>query len=486
MDLDKNSYLRRQAFIGGHWREASTGDVFPVINPATGEEITHVADCTTEDATAAIEAADNAFPEWASRTAVERSTILRRWHDLMLANEQALADVLTAEMGKPIAEAAGEIRYGAGYLEWYAEEAKRVYGDVIPSASPKTRSVVIKQPVGVCAAITPWNFPNAMLMRKAAAALATGCTMVAKPAEDTPLSALAIAALAEEAGIPKGVFNVIPTKDAAGVGLELTTNPAVRKVSFTGSTEVGRLLLAQSASTVKKVSMELGGNAPFIVFDDADIDVAVEGAMASKYRNAGQTCICANRLYVHHAVHDAFCNKLAQKVAALRVGSGAEKETNIGPLINKSALEKVERLLAEALQNGASILSGGRRNAAGSLFFDPTVITGVTSDMEIAQTEIFGPVAAIIPFEDEDEVVTAANMTPFGLAAYVYTKDLGRAWRVGEALDYGMVGVNEGAISSVSAPFGGVKQSGMGREGSKYGLEDYLETKYLCMGGISR
>ncbi len=486
MDLKANPFLRDKAYVAGQWCDAADCGVFSVFNPATGEEIAQVADCTAQDAVTGIEAAEKVFAAWSSRTAADRSATLRRWHDLMLRHEQELAEIVTAEMGKPISEAVGEVRYGAAYLEWYAEEAKRIYGDVIPNASPGARTIVIKQPVGVCAAITPWNFPNAMLMRKAAAALAAGCTMVAKPAEDTPLSALAVAALAEEAGVPAGVFNVVPTADAAGVGLELTTHPAIRKVSFTGSTEIGRLLLSQSASTVKKVSMELGGNAPFIVFDDADIDAAVDGAMASKYRNAGQTCICANRLFAHQDIHDEFCEQLTQRVAALRVGPGTEKENTTGPLINQQALEKVEGLLARARDDGAHVLMGGRRHCAGGLFFEPTILTGVTPSMEIAKTEIFGPVAPVISFKDEDEVINAANATPFGLAAYLYTKDFGRAWRVGEALEYGMVGVNEGAISSVSAPFGGVKQSGMGREGSKYGLDDYLETKYLCMGGLLR
>ncbi|MEX6633359.1 NAD-dependent succinate-semialdehyde dehydrogenase [Hyphococcus lacteus] len=484
MTFENLDLLKTQAFIGGDWIDATSGASFVVSNPATGGAIATVTNCDIEDTKKAIKAADAAFKSWASWTAAQRAQILMRWRALLLENAQALAEILTAEMGKPIAEAIGEINYGASYLEWYAEEAKRAYGDVIPSTSPSSRAIVIKQPVGVCAAITPWNFPNAMLMRKAAAALAAGCTMVAKPAEDTPLSALALAVLAEKAGLPAGVLNIVPTTKAADVGLELTTNPLVRKVSFTGSTGVGKVLLQQAASTVKKVSMELGGNAPFIVFDDADIDAAVTGALASKYRNAGQTCVCANRFFVHRSVHDEFISKLSDKVAEFTVGRGDIEGNNVGPLINEAALKKVELLLASALRDGASVLVGGKKHIAGALFFEPTIVTGVRAEMEIASSEIFGPIAPVIVFDDEDDVIADANNTPYGLAAYVYTQNLSRAWRVGEALDFGMVGINEGIISSVSAPFGGVKQSGMGREGSKYGLEDYLEVKYLCMGGV--
>ncbi|GAB4526257.1 MAG: NADP-dependent succinate-semialdehyde dehydrogenase [Amphiplicatus sp.] len=482
--MQSNACLRTDAFIDGAWTPAASGARFAVFDPATGEKIADVADCGADDARRAIAAAERALPDWARRPAQERAAILRRWRDLMLANIDALAAILTAEMGKPRAEAAGEIRYGAAYLEWFAEEARRAYGDVIPSESKRTRTIVLKQPIGVCAAITPWNFPNAMLMRKAGAALAAGCTMVAKPAEDTPLSALAAAALAEEAGLPAGVLNVAPAARPEEVGRELTTNPAVRKVSFTGSTETGRILLTQMASTVKKASMELGGDAPLIVFDDADLDAALAGAVASKFRNAGQTCICANRLFVQRGVYEAFAERFVHAAQALRVGRGDQEGVDIGPLVNEAALAKVERLLTKACAQGARILAGGRRHAAGPLFFEPTVLGDVRPDMEIAQVEIFGPIAPLIVFDNEQEVVRLANATAYGLAAYAYTADLARAFRVGEALDYGMVGINETAISAVSAPFGGVKQSGMGREGSKYGLADYLETKYLCLGGI--
>jgi succinate-semialdehyde dehydrogenase/glutarate-semialdehyde dehydrogenase len=457
-----------------------------VTNPATGEVISTVADCGASEARRAIEAADAARAEWAARPAGERAKLLRRWRDLMVAWADDLAALLTAEMGKPLAEAKGEILYGASYLEWFAEEAKRIYGDVIPSASPENRIVVIKQPVGVCAVITPWNFPNAMLMRKAAAALAAGCTLVSKPAEDTPLSALAIAELAAEAEIPAGVFNVVPSSNPAEVGGEFTSNPLVRKISFTGSTEVGKLLIEQSASTLKKVSMELGGNAPFIIFDDADLDAAIPGLMASKYRNAGQTCVCANRILVHNKIMDEVAKRLAEEVNALKVAPGDTEGSEIGPLINEEALAKTERLVASAVDAGAKVVTGGVRHNAGALFYTPTVLKGARGDMDIAREEIFGPVAPLIGFDTEDEAVAMANDTPYGLASYFYTRDLGRAWRVAEALEYGMVGVNEGIVSSAVAPFGGVKHSGMGREGSKYGLEDYLEIKYMLMGGLGR
>ncbi|MBO82281.1 NAD-dependent succinate-semialdehyde dehydrogenase [Citromicrobium bathyomarinum] len=472
-----------QAFVDGEPRAAAGGKTFAVLNPATGETIASVADCSHEDALAAIDAAQRALADWRARTAAERGTILRRWYDLMIAEEDALARLITAEMGKPLPEALGEVRYGAGYIKWFAEEAERVYGEIIPAPVGGAKAFVTREPVGVCAAITPWNFPNAMLMRKVAPALAAGCTMVAKPAEDTPLSALAAAQLAIEAGVPAGVFNVVPTSNAADVGRALTESEVVRKLSFTGSTGVGRKLLAQCAGTVKRTSMELGGNAPFIVFADADLDAAVDGAMASKYRNAGQTCVCANRFYVQRDIHDAFCAKLVERVRALKVGDGAEDGTEVGPLINQAALDKVSRLLDEAVAGGARIATGGSNRDG--LFFEPTVVADVARDASIVREEIFGPVAPIIAFDTEEEVVAAANDTPYGLAAYCYTRDLGRAWRMSDALEYGMVGLNEGIISSVAAPFGGIKQSGMGREGSRHGIEDYLEMKYIRMGGLS-
>lgn len=483
--MNANPFLRTAAFIGGKWAPARGGQSFTVVNPANGEAIARVADCGTAETRAAIDAADAALPGWARLTADQRADILLAWHGLMLDHVDALAAILTAEMGKPLAEAVGEVRYGASYLRWYAEEARRAYGEVLPSPSADARMLVVRQPVGVCAAITPWNFPNAMLMRKAAAALAAGCTMVAKPAEDTPLSALAMGVLAEWAGVPAGVFNVVPTSRPVKVGGELTGNAKVRKLSFTGSTQVGKLLLSQCAATVKKVSMELGGNAPFLIFDDADIDRALDGLVACKFRNAGQTCVSANRILVHRSIHDRFARALADRVAAMRVGPGQDAQSEIGPLINPQALFKVESLIADARDSGATVLTGGNGHAAGALFYEPTVLTGVHAGMAIAGNEIFGPVAAIMPFSTEEEAVAIANDTPFGLAAYVFTRDLGRAWRVGEALQYGMVGINQGILSSAAAPFGGIKQSGMGREGSRHGLDDYLELKYLNMGGIS-
>lgn len=473
------------AYIDGCWVSASNGKRFAVTNPADGSEIAQIADCGPGETRAAIAAADTAQATWAARPAGERAVILRRWRDLMMENVEPLAQILTAENGKPIAEARGEIAYGASYLEWFAEEAKRLYGDIIPSASANNRILVIKQPVGVCAAITPWNFPNAMLIRKAAAALAAGCTMVAKPAEDTPLSALAAAALGEEAGLPAGVFNVVTSSAAADVGQVLTGDERVRKITFTGSTEVGRLLLEQSATTVKRASMELGGNAPFLVFADADLDAAVEGAIIAKFRNAGQTCVCANRILVERSIMTEFADRMAKRVEAMTVGRGEVTGTEIGPLINAEAVSKVERLLEDARAGGAEIRTGGSRHAAGDLFFAPTVVEGVTEDMAIAREEIFGPLAPLMAFEGEAEAIQLANDTPFGLAAYCYTRDLGRAWRVGEALEYGMVAINEGILSSAAAPFGGIKQSGYGREGSHYGLEDYVNIKYMLMGGLS-
>jgi len=473
-----------QAFINGSWVDASDSKTFAVDNPSTGNLLAQVADCGSAETTAAIKAAHQAQKPWAALPAGQRSVILRRWRDLMVERADALALILTRENGKPITEAKGEILYGAAYLEWFAEEAKRIYGDTIPSPSPHSRIIVIKQPVGVCAAITPWNFPNAMLMRKVAAALAAGCTMVAKPAKETPLSALVAAQIADEAGVPAGVFNVVPSSRASVIGGVLTQSPLVNKITFTGSTGVGKILLQQCAATIKKTSMELGGNAPFIVFDDADIDAALEGAMVSKYRNAGQTCVCSNRFFIHKNIADEFSKKFTARVAALKVSDGEVPDSQIGPLINQAAIENTKRLLETALKSGAKILTGGSCDNAGPLFYKPTVLTNVTNDMEIAREEIFAPIAPLIIFDDEADVIAQANDTEVGLAAYVYTKDLGRAWRVGEALDFGMVGINEGAISNPAAPFGGVKQSGMGREGSKYGLDDYLEIKYMLMGGL--
>ncbi len=481
---DIDTHCPTQAYIGGQWRNASDGRTFDVTNPATGEKIAAVADCAAAETLTAIAAASAAQKGWAGWTANDRANVLRRWRDLMVAQADRLARILMLENGKPLAEARGEILYSASYLEWFAEEARRIYGDVIPAPASDKRILVIRQPVGVCAAITPWNFPSAMLARKAAAALAAGCTLVAKPAEDTPLSALLMAELAGEAGIPEGVFNVVPTSRPADVGGVMTSSETVRKISFTGSTEIGRLLLGQAAGTIKKVSMELGGNAPFIVFDDADLDAAADGLLASKFRNAGQTCVCANRVFVQSKIMDTFAAKVHDRVARLKVASGEVDGAEIGPLINEDAVRKVERLVSAARTAGARLVTGGQRHHAGPLFFQPTILSGVTASMDIAREEIFGPVAAMIAFDHEDEVVAMANDTPYGLAAYAYTRDLGRAWRVSEALEYGMVGINEGVISSAAAPFGGVKQSGVGREGSRYGIDDYLELKYIMMGGL--
>ncbi|WP_028710723.1 NAD-dependent succinate-semialdehyde dehydrogenase [Paracoccus pantotrophus] len=454
---------------------------YRVFNPATGALLAEVADMGVAEIRAAIDAAHAAQKPWAARTGKDRAAILRRWHDLILANQEDLARILTAEMGKPLSEARGEIAYGASYVEWFAEEAKRVYGDTIPGHMPDKRIIVLKQPVGVVGAITPWNFPNAMLARKIAPALAAGCTMVARPSELTPLSALALGVLAERAGIPAGVLNIVPGLDAAGMGAELCANPKVAKITFTGSTRVGKILMRQGADTIKKLSLELGGNAPFIVFDDADLDAAVEGAMAAKFRNAGQTCVCANRIYVQAGVHDAFVEKLAARVAALTVGDGQADGVAIGPLINQAALAKVEDHIADACAQGAAIAAGGAPHALGGTFFQPTVLSGMTLDMKIAREETFGPVAPVWRFETEEEAVALANASEFGLAGYFFSRDLGRVWRVAEALEVGMVGVNTGLISTEVAPFGGVKQSGLGREGSYYGIEDYLNVKYLCL-----
>jgi succinate-semialdehyde dehydrogenase/glutarate-semialdehyde dehydrogenase len=458
---------------------------FAVNNPATGETLAQVADCDAADAAAAVEAAARAQGGWRAKTAKERAGLLRRWFELIMANQEDLAQLMTAEQGKPLAETRGEVAYGASFIEWFAEEGKRVYGDVIPTHAAGKRILVFKEPVGVVGAVTPWNFPNAMITRKAAPALAAGCAFVIKPSEETPLSALALAELAHRAGIPAGVFNVVPSSRAQAVGEVLTQHPLVRKFSFTGSTAVGKRLMAQCATTVKKVSLELGGNAPFIVFDDADLDAAAEGAMASKYRNMGQTCVCANRFLVQDGVHDAFEAKLAERVAKMKVGDGADDGVTQGPLINAKGVEKVERLLAEAVAAGAKVETGGHRHALGRTFFEPTIVTGVTQAMSIAREEIFGPVATLIRFKDEAEAVRIANDTEFGLAAYFYSRDVGRIMRVADALEYGILGVNEGIISTEVAPFGGMKQSGVGREGSKYGIEDYLEIKYVLLGGLA-
>jgi len=484
--IEDAGLLRTQAWIDGTWTGAGDGALFAVTNPADGTVLAEVANLDAGDARAAVAAAHAAWPAWRALSAADRAAVLGRWHALIVEAQEDLARLMTAEQGKPLAESRGEVGYGASFIEWFAEEGKRVYGDVIPGPGADRRIVVVKEPVGVVAAITPWNFPNAMITRKVAPALAAGCTVVVKPAEATPLSALALAELAQRAGMPAGVFNVITSEHAAAVGEALCADERVRKFSFTGSTEVGRILMRQCADTVKKISLELGGNAPFVVFDDADLDAAVAGAVASKYRNAGQTCVCANRLLVQDGVHDAFVERLARAVEQLRVGPGLEEGVVIGPLIDAAGMEKVERLVADALERGARVVSGGTRHARGGLFYTPTVIAGATGAMALAREEIFGPVAPVFRFTDEQEAVRVANDTPFGLAAYFYARDLGRVWRVAEALEYGIVGINTGIISTAVAPFGGMKQSGIGREGSKYGIEEFLEIKYLCMGGLER
>ena len=481
--LDDPTLLRQQAYLDGRWCDADDGASTTVTNPANGQVLGTVPRMGADETRRAIAAADAAWPAWRKRSARERATILRRWHDLMLANSADLARIMTAEQGKPLAESSGEIAYAASFIEWFAEEAKRIAGDTLASPWEDRRILVTREPIGVCAAITPWNFPAAMITRKAGPALAAGCPMVLKPAELTPFSALALAVLAERAGVPAGVFSVV-TGASRAIGAEMTANPTVRKLSFTGSTEVGRLLMAQSAPTIKKLSLELGGNAPFIVFDDADLDAAVAGAMASKFRNAGQTCVCANRLYVQAGVYDAFAAKLAVAVAALQVGDGMAPGVTQGPLIEEKAVQKIEQHIADALQRGARLLAGGQRHALGGTFFEPTILADVTQDMLVAREETFGPLAPLFRFDDEQEVLALANDTEFGLAAYFYARDIGRVWRVAEGLESGMVGVNTGLISTEMAPFGGVKQSGLGREGSRYGMDDYLVTKYVCMGGI--
>ncbi len=484
MQLTDSGLLREACLINGEWVRADGGATRPVRNPATGETLGVIPTMGAAETGRAIAAAAAAFPAWAARTAKERAAVLRRWFELILAHQEDLARLMTAEQGKPLAEARGEIAYAASFIEWFAEEAKRLYGDVIPGHQADKRILVLRQPVGVVAAITPWNFPSAMITRKAGPALAAGCTMVCKPATQTPFSALALAELAQRAGVPAGVFNVI-TGSAAEIGAQMTSNPAVRKVTFTGSTEIGKKLMAQCAGTVKKLSLELGGNAPFIVFDDADLDAAVQGAIASKYRNTGQTCVCANRLLVQSGVYEQFAGKLAAAVAALRVGDGLQGPTDQGPLIDANAVAKVEEHIADAVAKGAKVAMGGKRHPLGHTFFQPTILTDVTPAMMVAREETFGPVAPLFKFETEREAVAMANDTEFGLAAYLYTRDLARSWRVSEALEYGIVGLNTGIISTEVAPFGGVKESGTGREGSKYGILDYTEMKYVCVGGVS-
>jgi succinate-semialdehyde dehydrogenase / glutarate-semialdehyde dehydrogenase len=485
MHLNDTKLFRQQGYIDGAWSAADSGKTLAVTDPATGEQLGTVPNMGTDETRRAIEAAHAALPGWRAKTAKERAGVLRKWFELMMANQEDLAQLMTAEQGKPLAEARGEIAYAASFIEWFAEEGKRIYGDTIPSHGADKRIIVLKEPIGVCAAITPWNFPAAMITRKAGPALAAGCTMVLKPATATPYSALALAELAERAGIPKGVFSVV-TGSASAIGGEMTSNDIVRKVTFTGSTEIGRVLLKQAAESIKKCSMELGGNAPFIVFDDADLDAAVKGAIASKYRNAGQTCVCANRILVQDSVYDVFAGKLADAVAALKVGNGFEPGTAIGPLIDAKAVEKVEQHIADAVGKGAKVTLGGKRHALGGSFFEPTIITGVTPDMAVAREETFGPLAPLFKFKTDAEAIKLANDTEFGLAAYFYSRDIGRIFRIAEGLEYGIVGINEGIISTEVAPFGGVKQSGLGREGSKYGIEDYLEVKYLCLGGMDK
>jgi len=479
--LKDPSLLRTQAFVAGEWVDADDGAVFAITNPARGDVICTVPDLGLDETRRAIEAARLSQKAWAAKTGKERAYILRTWFDLMVANADDLGAILTAEMGKPLAEAKGEVLYGASFVEWFAEEAKRVYGETIPGVQPNTRLTVIKQPIGVVASITPWNFPNAMIARKVAPALAVGCAFVSRPASETPLSALAMAELAQRAGVPKGVFSVVTSTKSSAIGREFCDNPTVRKITFTGSTEVGRILLRQAAEQVMKCSMELGGNAPFIVFDDADLDAAVEGAMISKYRNNGQTCVCANRIYVQAGVYDEFAQKLGKAVAKMKVGDGFADGVTSGPLITEAAVKKVELHIEDALAKGAHIETGGHRHALGGTFFEPTILTGVTSDMMVTNDETFGPVAPLFKFDDEADVIRQANDTIFGLASYFYARDLGRVYRVAEALEYGMVGINTGLISNEVAPFGGVKQSGLGREGSSHGTEEYLEMKNLCM-----
>ncbi len=483
MQLKNKALFRQQCYIDGVWADADSGETINVSNPANGEAVGTVPRMGADETRRAIEAAEAAFPAWRAKTAKERSDILRRWFELMMEHQDDLAQIMTLEQGKPFEEARGEIVYGASYVEWFSEEARRVYGDIIPPHQSDKRIVVLKEPIGVVAAVTPWNFPNAMITRKAAPALAAGCTMVCKPASETPLSALALAELAEQAGIPKGVFSVV-TGAARAIGSEMTGNPIVKKLTFTGSTEIGKVLMEQCAGTVKKTSMELGGNAPFIVFNDADLDAAVEGALVSKYRNAGQTCVCANRLLVQSRVYDEFVEKLRVAVGAFKIGDGMSGGMDIGPLINMDAVAKMEEHIQDATCKGARVVLGGTRHDLGHSFFQPTILADVPKSALVAKDETFGPLAPVFKFETEEEAIFMANDTEFGLASYFYTRDLGRAWRVSEGLEYGIVGLNTGLISTAVAPFGGVKESGSGREGSKYGIDDYVETKYVCMGGI--
>ncbi len=485
LNLKDPSLFRQQCLINGSWCDADSGNTQDVTNPATGEVIGTIPEMGANETRRAIDAAKAAMPDWAGKTAKERANILRKWHDLMLENTDDLARLMTIEMGKPLAEAAGEVAYAASFIEWFAEEGKRIYGDTIPEHQSDKRIIVLKQPIGVTAAITPWNFPVAMITRKAAPALAAGCPMVIKPAEMTPYSAFAMAVLAERAGVPNGILGVV-TGVPQAIGKEMTGNADVAKLTFTGSTATGKILMEQCAGTVKKTSMELGGNAPFIVFDDADLDDAVEAALASKYRNAGQTCVCANRLYVQEGIYDEFANRLAEKVKAMKVGNGLDNGVTQGPLINMAAVEKVESHIEDAVSKGAKVLTGGKRHELGQSFFEPTILLNATTDMKVAREETFGPMAPLFKFKDEDEVVKMANDTEFGLAAYLCARDIGRIWRVSEKLEYGIVGINTGIISTEVAPFGGVKQSGIGREGSKYGLDDYLEIKYMCLGGLDK
>jgi len=483
MQLKDPGLFRQQCLIDGRWLDADTRGTVEVDNPASGAVLGTVPAMGAAEARRAIEAADRALPAWRRKTARERAVILRRWYDLMMAHQDDLATIMTLEQGKPLAEAKGEIAYAAGFIEWFAEEGKRIYGDTIPAHQADKRIVVLKEPIGVVAAVTPWNFPAAMITRKAGPALAAGCTMVLKPASQTPLSALALAELGQRAGLPPGVFNVV-TGSASAIGGEMTSNPVVRKITFTGSTEIGKVLMEQAARTVKRCSMELGGNAPFIVFDDADLDAAVQGALASKYRNNGQTCVCANRLLVQDKVYDAFAAKLATAVGRMRVGNGLEAGVELGPLIDLKAVAKVEEHIADATAKGARVVVGGKRHALGGRFFEPTILADVTTGMKVAREETFGPLAPLFRFKTEAEAIAMANDTEFGLASYFFARDIGRVWRVSEGLEYGIVGINTGLISTEVAPFGGMKESGQGREGSKYGIEDYLEIKYLCMGGI--
>jgi len=483
MQLTNPSLFRQRAYINGTWLDADSSATIPVTNPANGEVIGSVPDMTAAEAARAIEAARVAMISWRKQTAKQRAVILRRWFDLMMANQDDLGKIMTLEQGKPLIEAKGEIAYAASFIDWFAEEGKRTYGDVIPTHKADARIIVTKEPIGVVAAITPWNFPSAMITRKCGPALAAGCGFVVRPASETPFSALALAVLAEEAGIPAGVFNVI-TGQSRPIGAELTSNPTVRKLTFTGSTPVGKLLMQQCATTLKKVSLELGGNAPFIVFDDADLDAAVTGAIAGKYRNAGQTCVCVNRFIVQEGVYDAFISKFAAKVAELQVGNGMDEGVTQGPMINEGAIDKVKEHISDALSKGGTLVCGGESHAMGGSFFTPTIISNATTDMKVASEETFGPLAPIFKFKDEAQAIAMANDTEFGLAAYFYTRDIGRVWRVGEGLEYGIVGINEGIISTEVAPFGGVKESGIGREGSHYGIEDFLEIKYMLMGGL--